>query len=692
MKLGRYEILEEVGRGGMGTVFRARSPEGGDLAIKLLSRPARADAAARFERERRLLASFGEAEGFVPLLDAGLAPAGPFLVMPFLPGGTLRARLSRGPLEIEETLELGKALAGALGRAHARGVVHRDLKPENVLYTSQGRPLLSDLGLAKHFDRLAPGASQSAALTATGEFRGTIGYAPREQLRDVKAAGPAADVFALGAVLYECLAGRAAFTGVTRLDVIGLVDEGVLEPLSRHRPDSPSWLVAAIERALSLEAADRFPDGLEFERALEAGGDGRPRRPWRWVALAILGVAALAGAILATRRPDPLESLQAKSNRADWNGVISEATQAIEREPSRAQLWSFRGAARGNKSDWDGMIADCTKAVELDPKLATAWCNRGFARGNEGDVDGEIADDTKAIELEPSRAESWVNRSAARAKKGDLDGAIADATRAIQVTPSYIEGWANRAAARLKRGDWKGAIEDYTKAIELDPRRADLRDDRGNARREEGDLGGAIQDFTTAIELDPKRADLRYDRGDARGKKGDWEGAIEDDTKAIELDPKLTLAWRDRGVARGKKTDWEGAIEDYTKAIELDPGRAELWGNRGFARGKKGDLDGRIEDCTKAIEIDPVRAWLWDGRAIARASKGDMEGAIADWTKAIELDPAFAPARGNRATARAEKGDRVGAIADFERFLEIAPDDPSVPSVREKLGALRAER
>src|SRR5579883_3364019 len=163
MRLGAYEDLVEIGKGGMGVVFRARGPRGA-VAIKVLSR-GDPEEVALFSRERRLLELLGEREGFVPLLDAGGPPEAPrpYIVMPFLPGGTLRDRLRAGKLEIAETLELGKRLARALGAAHGRGIVHRDVKPENVLFTARGKPLLADLGLAKHFDRSVEGGSQSGS-------------------------------------------------------------------------------------------------------------------------------------------------------------------------------------------------------------------------------------------------------------------------------------------------------------------------------------------------------------------------------------------------------------------------------------------------------------------------------------------------------------------------------------------------
>src|SRR5581483_1217680 len=130
---GPYLVGGEIGRGSSGVVLRARGPRGEDVAIKVL-RSLATDAALRFQREARLHAELGLAEGFVPLVDAGEHPH-PYIVMPFLQGGTLRDRLLRGPLSVPATVALGRALARALARAHERGVVHRDLKPENVLFT-----------------------------------------------------------------------------------------------------------------------------------------------------------------------------------------------------------------------------------------------------------------------------------------------------------------------------------------------------------------------------------------------------------------------------------------------------------------------------------------------------------------------------------------------------------------------------
>jgi WD40 repeat protein len=289
VKLGEYEVLEQIGRGATGTVLRARARDGREVALKLLGKNVRPDWLARFARERRLLAALGSKEGFVALLGSGDSPEGPYLIMPYLTGGTLRDRLKRGPLPIDAARALGLTLARAMAQAHAAGVVHRDLKPENILFDAEGRAFVADLGLAKHYDGASPGASQSVALSRTGELRGTPGYMAGEQMQDATTVGPSADVFALGAVLYECLAGRSAFQGMTMIELIGNVERGTFTPLRSLRPDVPRGLAGTIERALARDPAERHADAGAL--AAELDREERARAP---VALLVVGAVLLA--------------------------------------------------------------------------------------------------------------------------------------------------------------------------------------------------------------------------------------------------------------------------------------------------------------------------------------------------------------------------------------------------------------
>jgi tetratricopeptide (TPR) repeat protein len=623
----------------MSVVYRVRAPDrGGEAALKLLAK-ADAEAFARFERERRLLGALGEEQGFVGILDAGISAGAAWILMPLVVGGTLRQRLLRGPLGIEETVALGIRLARALGAAHERGIVHRDVKPENVLFTTSGRVLLADLGLAKHFDRDAKGASQSLNLSSQGTFKGTAGYMAPEQVADAASAGPAADVFALGAVLHECLSGLPAIRGENLLEVLASLTSGKIERIGRK--GVPPWLEAVVVRALAREPRDRFADGTRLAVALESRRGATPTRRRRAVLVALSLGALVSGTALAVQ----LSRSSSPETRPSRDPPALSARQLAE-----------RGEEARRRGDLNGAIVDATKAIALDPRLATAWSNRSLARLDMGDARAALADAARAIELDSRLAVAWSRRAAARLSLHDWDGAIDDASRAIDLDPGLSAAWSFRSVARKVKGDTKGALQDATRSVELDGTRANAWSSRGTARFELGDVAGAIADYTKVIELDP-------------------------------LGPQ---GWHNRGQARSASGDNEGAKSDFTRAIELDPGDAVAWAGRGRARLMTGDHGGAIDDYTRANALRPDDADTIENLGIARMNSGDQDGAFADLTRAIELQPRNASAWMNRGTVRINKGDIPGALADLERALAIAPEGPDAPRTRLLIEQARA--
>ena len=499
MRIGGYEVLGEVGRGGMGVVYRVRTPDGREAALKLLLRT---DAAtfARFERERRLLASLGEEQGFVEFLDAGSSPGGAWLLMPFITGGTLRQRLERGPLGVEETIALGIQLASALGRAHERGIVHRDVKPENVLFSTPGRALLADLGLAKHFDRVAPGGSQSLSLTAGGTFKGTAGYVPPEQVEDARSAGPAADVFALGAVLYECLAGRPAFTGATVLDILARLSSGTVEPIART--GVPAWLERDLRRALAPDSSARFPDGASFARALRIGGaPARAARPARARSL-LAGAAAsvlLLGVFVLARGSGP-----AKRDLAPPVPLPPPELPARDAKVPRREVARLEAAVPPR--DPAGARERVTLAREA------------FARG---DSEAALGLTQEAVQLDPGDGRLWAMLSSLLYARKDFPATIVCATRALEQDASIVGAWRLRGAARRRSGDADGAISDLDEAIRLDPREAGALLERAQAFTTKGERARALADFEAGLSLlspdDPQRAECERLIADLRG-------------------------------------------------------------------------------------------------------------------------------------------------------------------------------
>jgi serine/threonine protein kinase len=251
----RFEIEGRAGAGGMGAVYRARDRYTSErVALKLLHpEGSGAQASERFDREARLLSELRH-PGIVSYVAHGEAPDGRrFLAMEWLDGEDLAARLLRGPLSLDDSLLLLRRVAEALGVAHARGVVHRDLKPGNVFLVGGdvARPKLLDFGIAR---RLV----SSRAMTRAGALVGTPDYMAPEQARGQGDITPSADVFSLGCVLYECLAGQPPFAAEHMAAVLARILFEDPPPLDERRPDVPAAVSSLVERMLAKYPAQRL--------------------------------------------------------------------------------------------------------------------------------------------------------------------------------------------------------------------------------------------------------------------------------------------------------------------------------------------------------------------------------------------------------------------------------------------------
>ena len=273
-RVGPWELLRKLGQGTFGAVFEARRVgEERRAALKLLL-AGEAQDEARFAREVALMRQVDH-PGVVRVLDAGRLGSQPWYVMELCEGETLKERLRRGPFAPDEAARLVRELALALGAVHARGIVHRDLKPSNViLERASGQPRVTDFGLGRAVEA-------TGRLTRTGDQLGTPLYMAPELFLDAKRAGPPADVWSLGAILYECLTGRTPFLGERVLDIARCAQASEPAPPRLLRPQVPPALENACLRALARDPAAR-PDALGLAAALqvilatELGGPGSP--------------------------------------------------------------------------------------------------------------------------------------------------------------------------------------------------------------------------------------------------------------------------------------------------------------------------------------------------------------------------------------------------------------------------------
>jgi Tol biopolymer transport system component len=290
-RLGPYEILSAIGAGGMGEVYRARDPRlGRDVAIKVLPATFSADAERlqRFEQEARATAALNH-PNILAIHDLGTYEGAPYIVSELLEGHSLRNRLTHGALPVRKAIEYAVQIARGLAAAHEKGIVHRDLKPENVFVTSDGRVKILDFGLAK-LTQAEPALAGLSVLptgahdTLPGVVLGTLGYMAPEQVRG-QAADHRADIFAFGAVLYEMVSGKRAFTGTTTADTMSAILKEDPPDLSvTNRAVSPG-IDRIVRHCLEKNREERFQSARDLAFDLESlSAQSAPSTPaaYRW--------------------------------------------------------------------------------------------------------------------------------------------------------------------------------------------------------------------------------------------------------------------------------------------------------------------------------------------------------------------------------------------------------------------------
>lgn len=261
--IGRYNIIKELGRGGMATVFLARDP-GVDrvVAIKVLPEQLAREAQlrVRFRREARIIAALEHAY-IVPIYEYGEdAGQGPYLVMRYFPGGTLADQMKQKPMPLANVVRVTVRLATALDYAHRRGVIHRDLKPKNVLLDDEDEVVLSDFGVAKLLQ-------ETTELTASGAIVGTPPYMSPEQLRGAEL-NAQSDIYSLGIMVYEMFTGQLPYRSDSIYGLISQHNDAPVPELDTTQRNLPAACNAIVKRALAKKPDERYPTAGEFARAL----------------------------------------------------------------------------------------------------------------------------------------------------------------------------------------------------------------------------------------------------------------------------------------------------------------------------------------------------------------------------------------------------------------------------------------
>jgi WD40 repeat protein len=392
-----YQILGELGRGGMGVVYRARQTSLDRLvALKMVLTGVHAGPGerARFRREAEAVARLQHPH-IVQIHEIGEHDGTPFFSLEYVPAGSLDKKLNGTPLPAHEAAQLLETLARTIHAAHEQGIIHRDLKPANVLLTKDGQPKITDFGLAKRLDP-GPGALAPGGRTETGAIIGTPSYmAPEQAGGPSKAIGPPADIYALGAILYECLTGRPPFRAETPLDIVRQVLSQEPVSPSRLNPRVPRDLETIALKCLNKAPSNRYTTTVEMADDLRRFQTGEPilarpvglwERSWRWARrrpaqAALVGVSSLAllalvgvgvGRVYSSRLEVAYESERDARDRAEKAQREVERQRAREEELLRLQENIHRLAVA--QSEWHaGRVGRAEQILASCPASLRGW-------------------------------------------------------------------------------------------------------------------------------------------------------------------------------------------------------------------------------------------------------------------------------------------------------------------------------
>jgi eukaryotic-like serine/threonine-protein kinase len=686
-QIAGYEVQEVIGHGGMGIVYKARHLKlNRAVALKMLlagvyAQPVELE---RLFREAEAVAALRH-PNIVQVYEVGDVDGRPYFTMEFVEGGSLAEKMTGTPQPPREAAELVADLAEAVQVAHQQGIIHRDLKPANVLLTADGMPKLTDFGLARWLQN-------DSGLTLSGTPVGTPSYmAPEQAQGEKRAIGPAADIYALGAILYEMLTGRPPFRAET--------SASTLQQALREEPVPPSHLNRRVLRDLETiclkclhkdpnrryaSAAALAEDLRRFER-----GDAIRARPtplWervaRWtrrhpvtgtlVSIGLLGAACAGVGLLWINHEQAVNAVAIENDLREVAqfGEVSEfdkARSALARTEARL--------ANGAPAEVRRRVQRLPADLELAARLEGIRLERStYVEGRRNhpaelrynnmraDRDYEKAFDEAGVCKPPNEPKIAVDQLRAAPMRAPLAAALDD--WAVCCPDKHRQEWLLSVARLLDPDPWRDRVRDM--AAWEDP--AALAALARAAPVEQRVQLPMLLTLAARLQVVDGNATALLQRVQARYPHDFWAN--------------FTLANTLYGEGTEGRGDPAQAIVFYRQAINLRPRTAAAYNNLGLALLAKYWLDdkpdqwgvGALETFREALRIDPAFGPAFTNLGYALKNNGDWNAAAYQYERALRIDPELAPAHANLAELLAGSGKFYDAIDHYQKAIKLDPD------------------
>ena len=636
---GKYRIVAELGRGGMGVVYRAEDTRlKRPVALKFLSEDlsAHPEARARFLREAQAAAALDNPH-VCTVYEAGEHDGRAYIAMAFIEGYSLKERVAQGPLTLDEALTFSRQIAEGLAEAHAGRVVHRDIKPANIMLAGGRQAKITDFGLAR--------VEGSGETTRTGGVMGTLAYMSPEQAQGLHT-DQRTDIWSCGCVIYEMLTGHSPFSPFSgQADLYALL-HGDPRPIAAFRPDAPSRFTAIVDRCLQKDPRRRYPDATSLLDDLKS-----------------IDIGAAAPAVQAPTPPEtpsvavlPFVDMSSEKNQEYFGeGIAEELIHAL------ARIQGIRVVARTSAFALKGKGLDVR---EIGRMLNVAAVLEGSIRasGNRLRITAQLINVADGFHL-------WSERFDREA--GDIFAIQDELSLSIVDHLKVTLHVGERAALQKRSTDDHEAYNLYLKGLYFLARpRPDL-------------IEMAQRCFQEALARDPGFAKAYAGIATAYAALGNFnfapptevypkaKAAVE---KALALDDRLAEAHAVAAVvAFWYDWDWVAAEASFKRILALNPGDAFTHGSYAWFLLNRRRYDESLHEIRVAIDLDPLMPLFYGWSVGLHCAAGRFDDALRDFERAKELDPTFGLPYFHAGMTYFLKGMSDKAIEVLQQSLKIAP-------------------